>query len=88
MVGDKKAILILVLALCFVVVSIPQIELVKAQSTIYIRADGSVEGTDKIQRDGNVYTFSDNINAEIIVEIDDVVTVSYTHLTLPTILLV
>jgi parallel beta-helix repeat protein len=39
---------------------------VKSQSsgTIYIRADGTVEGTDKIQRDGNVYTFTCNISID------------------------
>ena len=42
-------------------------------SSIYIRSDGSVEGTDKIQRDGNVYTFTDNVYGEIVVEKDDVV---------------
>ena len=33
-----------------------------AEGPIYIRADGSVEGTDKIHRDGNVYTFTGNID--------------------------
>ena len=47
--------------LYFIVVSISQIVIVKAESTIYIRADGSVEETDKIQRNGSVYTFTDNI---------------------------
>jgi parallel beta-helix repeat protein len=37
---------------------------------VYIRADGTVEGTDKIRRDGNSYTFTDNVFNEIIVEID------------------
>jgi parallel beta-helix repeat protein len=37
---------------------------------VYIRADGTVEGTDKIQRDGNTYTFTDDIFNEIIVEKD------------------
>jgi len=46
---------------------------VKATGTIYIRADGSVEGTDKLQRNGNIYTFTGDINGEIIVEIDDIV---------------
>ena len=59
--GERRAVLIVVLVLCFAVVSIPQIVVVKAQGTIYIRADGSVEGTDKIQRNGNEYTFIDNI---------------------------
>jgi len=42
-------------------------------TTIYIRADGSVEGTGVINQIGNVYTFFDNINGSIIVEKDDVV---------------
>jgi len=41
---------------------------------IIIRSDGSVVGTDKIQRDGNVYTFIDNIvNQSVVVERDDIV---------------
>jgi len=52
----------------FVLVSLPQIGVVKAESTIYIRADGSVEGTDKIQRDGDIYTFTGNIAGRIVVE--------------------
>ena len=35
---------------------------------IFIRADGSVEGTDKIQRDGNVYTLTGNISGGIQVQ--------------------
>jgi parallel beta-helix repeat protein len=51
------------------------IQPVESQSdgTIYIRAGGSVEGTDQIQRVGNVYTFTGNINASIVVEKDDIV---------------
>lgn len=45
----------------------------RTEETIYIRTDGSVEGTDKIQRDGNVYTFTGNIYCPIFVEKDDVV---------------
>jgi parallel beta-helix repeat protein len=36
--------------------------------TIYIRADGSVGGTDKIQRNGNVYTLTGNISGGIQVQ--------------------
>jgi len=69
----------LILVLSFVLVSLPDIGIVKAESTIYIRADGSVEGTDKIQRNGNVYTFLGNISIDgsgvdgIIVERDNIV---------------
>jgi parallel beta-helix repeat protein len=42
--------------------------------TIYIRADGSIDPpTAPIQRDGDVYTFTDNINDSIVVEKDNIV---------------
>jgi len=71
--GERRAALILLLILFSLLVSLPQIGVVNAESTIYIRADGSIEGTDRVQRDGNVYTFSDDIYNEIIVEKDDIV---------------
>ena len=43
-----------------------------ASETIYIKADGSVEGTTKIQREGNIYTFSDDINGSVTVEKDNI----------------
>jgi parallel beta-helix repeat protein len=43
------------------------------EDTIYIRADGSVEGTDKIQRNGDVYTFIGNINGGVLVEKESIV---------------
>jgi len=47
---------------------------VKASGTIYIRADGSVyPSTAPIQRDGDIYTFTDNINASLVVERDNIV---------------
>jgi parallel beta-helix repeat protein len=61
------------LILCSVLVSLPEINTVKASGTIYIRADGSIEGTDKIQRDGNVYTLTGNISDSIVVERDNIV---------------
>jgi len=60
---EKSAsVLVVLLFLSVVLVSLPQIEMVKAEETIYIRADGTVEGTDKIHRNGNVYTLTDNID--------------------------
>ena len=41
---------------------------VRANETIYIRSDGSVDGTDKIQRNGNIYTFTSNVNGSIFVQ--------------------
>jgi len=50
------------------------IQLVKASETIYIRADGSVDPpTAPIQRDGDLYTFTDNINGSIVVQRDNIV---------------
>ena len=47
---------------------------VKANQTIYIRADGLVDpSTPLIRRNGNLYTFTDNIFDEIIIEKDNVV---------------
>ena len=39
-----------------------------ATATIYIRADGSIEGTDKINRDGDIYTLTGNIPSGIRVQ--------------------
>jgi parallel beta-helix repeat protein len=64
---------ILALIICSMLVAIPNIRVVRASGTIYIRADGSVEGTDKIQRQGNVYTFTGNVFGSIVVERDDIV---------------
>ncbi len=70
---ERRAVLILVLFLSSLLFTLPNVRIVKAQSTIYIREDGSVEGTDKILRDGNVYTFTGDIYGPIVVEKDDVV---------------
>jgi parallel beta-helix repeat protein len=68
------AFVLAILLLFFIVfVSLPQIRVVNAEGTIYIRADGSIEGTDKILRDGNVYSFTGNIYDSIVVERDNVV---------------
>jgi parallel beta-helix repeat protein len=40
---------------------------------ISILADGSIEGTDKIQRDGYIYTFTSNIEGSIVIEGSNVV---------------
>lgn len=72
--GNQRKFVILLLILCFTVVSISKIGVVKAQQNlIYIRSDGSVEGTDKIQQTGNVYTFTGNISVNIQVQRSDIV---------------
>ena len=65
--------IVLLLILSFVFVSFPQIDVAEAQAAIYIRADGTVEGTDKIEKTGNLYSFTDNIDGTIIVERDDII---------------
>lgn len=68
-----------IVLLAFVLVLLPTAVYVRfvgpavAQGTIYIRADGSVEGTNKIQREGNVYTFTGNIHDSIVVERSNVI---------------
>jgi len=43
-------------------------------NTIYIRSDGSVDPpTAPIQRDGDIYTFTDNINDSIVVERNNII---------------
>jgi len=59
---------ILLLILSSLIVSFSEIGTVRAQETVYIRADGTVEGTDKIQREGDVYTLTGNINGSIVME--------------------
>jgi parallel beta-helix repeat protein len=65
--------LVLLLFFSVTLVSFPQIETVKAEETIYIRADGSVEGTDTMQRDGNIYSLISDISGSIVVERNNVV---------------
>ena len=78
-VEKRRAALILMLILCSILLIIPNIGTVKASETIYIRADGTVEGTDKIQREGSVYIFTSDISIDvahadgIIVERDNIV---------------
>jgi len=68
-VGERRAALILLLLLVLLLVFIPEIGIVKAEDTIYITADGTVEGTNMIQRNGNVYTLTGSIyRKRIIVE--------------------
>lgn len=63
---------VLLLSLCALLLAAPIVRSAEANGAVYIRADGSVEGTDKIQCDGNVYTFTDDIFDSIVVEKDDV----------------
>jgi len=64
---------ILLLVLCSALVLLAEIGITYAGGTIYIRADGSIEGTNTIQRDGNVYTFTGDISDFLVVERDNIV---------------
>lgn len=70
---SKFCTLVLILILCSVWLVVPNIWIVNAQDTIYIRVDGSVEGTSEIHRGGDIYTLVSNINGSIIVERDNIV---------------
>jgi parallel beta-helix repeat protein len=68
--GEKKATLILLLALCFMSVCFPDFQIVEGnpssiilpEPAFIIRSDGSVDpSTAPIHRDGDLYTFTDNI---------------------------
>jgi parallel beta-helix repeat protein len=68
-----KSMLTLLLILSFLLISLPEIKRVEAQGTIYIRSDGSVEGTDKIQRHGDVFTLTGDIFGGIQVQKSNIV---------------
>jgi parallel beta-helix repeat protein len=64
-VKKSKSVFVLLLVLCFALVAVPEVRMAKANpvlGVIRIMPDGTVEGTDKIQRDGNVYTLTSDIN--------------------------
>jgi len=43
-------------------------EMGRASVVIYIKADGSIEGTNRIQRDGDFYVFLDDVHDEIVIQ--------------------
>ena len=73
LVGHKRATLLLLLILQSVFLTFSSLRVVEASGTIYIKADGSIEGTDKITRNGNLYSFTSDIYGSIVVEKDNVV---------------
>ena len=67
----KASTLTLVIALIFSFLFCGMlVQPVESQSfeTIFIKADGSGEGTNKIQRAGNIYMFTSNIEGSIVIE--------------------
>jgi len=67
---SRKLVLGLTLTIVFIGLLAAELkaERTRASGAIYIRADGSVEGTDRIQRDGDLYVFLDDIYDEIVIE--------------------
>ena len=67
----------IILALVFVgLISICAVHETKSQSTdaIFINADGSVSGTNKIQRNGNLYSLTDNLyDSPIVVQCNNII---------------
>ncbi len=62
MMGSKGTVLILLLIIGSMIAILPNIKPVKAiNPAIAIKPDGSIEGTDKIQRNGDFYYLTDNI---------------------------
>jgi hypothetical protein len=73
---NRKAVsgIVLMLLLTSMLSSAFVIQPVRASGTIYIRADGTVDPpTAPIQRDGDIYTFTDNIYDSIVVERGNIV---------------
>jgi len=63
--------ILLLMGLCSLAL---RVQRVVASGTIYIRANGLVEGTDKITNENNVtYTFTDDIDDSIVVERSNII---------------
>ena len=71
--GEKRVIFLL-LFLFSLLMPFATVRPVNAQGTVYIRDDGTVEGTDNLVRIGSVYSFVDDIfEQEIVFENDNIV---------------
>jgi parallel beta-helix repeat protein len=72
--GRKVSAMTLALLLTSMLMLASRVQPVRAQGTIYIRADGSIEGTTDILTVDNItYTFTNNIYGEIVVERNNIV---------------
>jgi parallel beta-helix repeat protein len=72
---DNAASFVLLMILFSIIVIFPNVEIVKAESTIYVRADGSIDPlTVPISTVDNItYTLTDNVYAPIIVQRNNIV---------------
>ena len=70
----KKSIALCFVLICFVGLSVACVSNVRGQSTnIYITADGSVVGTNNIQRNGDLYVLTANISGGIAVQRSNII---------------
>jgi len=65
--------LTLILALLFSALAVAPTDAAATEGTVYIRANGSVEGTDKIQRDGDLYILTGDLTFGIQVQRSNIV---------------
>jgi parallel beta-helix repeat protein len=70
--GIKSTVIVL-MVLSLSLVSFLQIGVVKAQNIIYIKVDGSIEGTDHIQRNGSLYLLTSNISGGIQIQRSNII---------------
>jgi parallel beta-helix repeat protein len=70
---SKSFALILVVLFLTSLVILPPINSQSQTSKIIISADGSIIGTNKIHKNGNIYTLTENLNGSIIIERDNIV---------------
>jgi len=67
--GEQKTALTLLLILCVILIVIPKVSIVKADETIYIRADGNVDPlTERIQRNGDIYIVISDFDHLVVLE--------------------
>jgi nitrous oxidase accessory protein NosD len=64
---------ILLLVFGSLLVSFPEIGVVKADTTVYIKPDGEIKSTGLIERNGDVYTFTGNIYAPVVIERNNII---------------
>ena len=68
LVGDRRAVIILFLILCFTVVAFSEIGLVKA---LVINADGSVDQPENVEQNGDLYVLTNDVSV-LVVRINNV----------------
>jgi len=71
MMGNRRATVLLLLILCVVLIAFPNVEVVNAIGSVYVRSDGSTEGGGLKLEDG-VYFFTGEIYGQIVIQKDGV----------------